>query len=164
MKKVINAPEQIVDQMVDGLTLAYPQYVKKVSIAESGQAVVARSNKKVGKVALISGGGSGHEPSHAGFVGEGMLDAAVCGPVFTSPGVDPIFEAIKAVKTDKGVLLVIKNYTGDVMNFEMAGEMAEAEGIKVAKVVVNDDVAVMNSTWTVGRQDEVLQVLFLYIK
>jgi dihydroxyacetone kinase-like protein len=152
MKKVINDPNNIVDEMVTGLTLAYPNYVKRVPISEAGQAVVARATPKTGKVALISGGGSGHEPSHAGFVGEGMLDAAVCGAVFTSPSPEPVFEAIKAVKTDKGVLMVIKNYTGDVMNFEMAGEMAEAEGIKVAKVVVNDDVAVMNSTWTVGRR------------
>ena len=152
MKKIINNVDNIVDEMVTGLTLAYPDYVKRVAISEAGQAVVVRSKAKVGKVALISGGGSGHEPSHAGFVGEGMLDAAVCGAVFTSPSPEPVLEAIKAVKTDKGVLMVIKNYTGDVMNFEMAGELAEAEGIKVAKVIVNDDVAVMNSTWTVGRR------------
>ena len=152
MKKVINDVNNIVDEMVTGLTLAYPGYVKRVPIAEAGQAVVVRSKAKTGKVALISGGGSGHEPSHAGFVGEGMLDAAVCGAVFTSPSPEPVLEAIKAVKTDKGVLMVIKNYTGDVMNFEMAGEMAEAEGIKIAKIIVNDDVAVMNSTWTVGRR------------
>ena len=152
MKKIINDVNNIVDEMVTGLTLAYPHHVKRVPIAEAGQAVVARAVAKVGKVALISGGGSGHEPSHAGFVGEGMLDAAVCGAVFTSPSPEPVFEAIKAVKTDKGVLMIVKNYTGDVMNFEMAGEMAEAEGIKIAKVIVNDDVAVMNSTWTVGRR------------
>jgi len=152
VKKVINDPNNIVDEMVNGLTLAYPKYVKRLPISEAGQAVVVRSVVKKGKVALISGGGSGHEPSHAGYVGEGMLDAAVCGAVFTSPSPEPVFEAIKAVKTDKGVLMVVKNYTGDVMNFEMAAEMAEAEGIKTAKVVVNDDVAVMNSTWTVGRR------------
>ena len=101
-----------------------------------------------GKVALISGGGSGHEPAHGGYVGEGMLDAAVSGAVFTSPTPDQIFEGIKAVATDK----VIKNYTGDVMNFEMAGEMAQMEGIKVAQVVVNDDVAVKDSLYTVGRR------------
>ena len=152
MKKVINDVNNIVDEMVTGLTLAYPGYVKRIPIAEAGQAVVARSAAKTGKVALISGGGSGHEPSHAGFVGEGMLDAAVCGAVFTSPSPEPILEALRAVKTDQGVLMVVKNYTGDVMNFEMAGELAESEGIKVAKVIVNDDVAVMNSTWTVGRR------------
>ena len=148
MKKLINSPENVVDEMLNGLALAYPQYLKRLN----GLEVMVRSNKKNGKVALVSGGGSGHEPAHAGFVGEGMLDAAVCGAVFTSPTPDQVFEAIKAVQTDAGVLLVIKNYTGDVMNFEMAMEMAEAEGIKVAKVVINDDVAVMNSTWTVGRR------------
>lgn len=148
MKKLINSPENVVDEMLNGLALAYPQYLKRLN----GLEVMVRSNKKKGKVALVSGGGSGHEPAHAGFVGEGMLDAAVCGAVFTSPTPDQVFEAIKAVQTDAGVLLVIKNYTGDVMNFEMAMEMAEAEGIKVAKVVINDDVAVMNSTWTVGRR------------
>ncbi|MCL2205506.1 MAG: dihydroxyacetone kinase subunit DhaK [Treponema sp.] len=152
MKKVINDVNNIVDEMVDGLVLAYPCCLKRVPVAEAGQAVVVRSVPKTGKVALISGGGSGHEPSHAGFVGPGMLDAAVCGAVFTSPSPDPIFEAIKAVKTDKGVLMIVKNYTGDVMNFEMAATMAEAENIKTAKVIVNDDVAVMNSTWTVGRR------------
>ncbi|MEA4969034.1 MAG: dihydroxyacetone kinase subunit DhaK [Candidatus Pelethousia sp.] len=148
MKKLINKPENVVDEMLGGLELAYPQYLRRLENFE----VMVRSKKKEGKVALVSGGGSGHEPSHAGFVGCGMLDAAVCGPVFTSPTPDQVFEAIKAVQTDAGVLLVIKNYTGDVMNFEMAMEMAEAEGIKVAKVVVDDDVAVMNSTWTVGRR------------
>lgn len=148
MKKLINQPEHVVDEMLEGLGLAYPQYLRRLE----GLEVMVRSKKKVGKVALVSGGGSGHEPSHAGFVGLGMLDAAVCGPVFTSPTPDQVFEAIKAVQTETGVLLVIKNYTGDVMNFEMAMEMAEAEGIPVAKVVTNDDVAVMNSTWTVGRR------------
>jgi dihydroxyacetone kinase-like protein len=152
VKKIINDPKNIVDEMAEGLVLAYPRYVKRVALAEKDQAVIVRSNKKTGKAALVSGGGSGHEPSHAGYVGEGMLDAAVCGAMFTSPTPDAVFEAVKAVDVGKGVLLVIKNYTGDVMNFEMAGEMAEAEGIKTAKVIVNDDVAVMNSTWTVGRR------------
>lgn len=152
MKKLLNDPKNVVDEMAAGLVLAYPQYVARLPLSEKGQAVIVRSNKKGGKVALVSGGGSGHEPSHAGYVGEGMLDGAVCGPVFTSPTPDAVFEAIKGVKTDAGVLLVIKNYTGDVMNFEMAMELAEAEGIKTAKVIINDDVAVMNSTWTVGRR------------
>ena len=117
-----------------------------------GYNVVVRANKKEGKVALISGGGSGHEPAHAGYVGEGMLDAAVAGAVYTSPASDAILEGIKAVATDKGVLMVIKNYTGDVMNFEMAAEMAEMEGITVKQVVVNDDVAVKDSLYTVGRR------------
>lgn len=148
MKKLINSPENVVDEMLDGLAKAYPQYLARLE----GFEVMIRSEKKKGKVALISGGGSGHEPAHAGYVGEGMLDAAVCGAVFTSPTPDQVFEAIKAVQTEAGVLLIIKNYTGDVMNFEMAMEMAEAEDIKVAKVIIDDDVAVMNSTWTVGRR------------
>jgi dihydroxyacetone kinase-like protein len=103
-------------------------------------------------VALVSGGGSGHEPAHGGYVGTGMLDGAVAGAVFTSPTPDQILEAIHAVSTDKGVLLVIKNYTGDVMNFEMAEEMAQGEGIQVKHVVTNDDVAVKDSLYTVGRR------------
>jgi dihydroxyacetone kinase-like protein len=103
-------------------------------------------------VALVSGGGSGHEPAHGGYVGTGMLDGAVAGAVFTSPTPDQILEAIHAVSTDKGVLLVIKNYTGDVMNFEMAEEMAQDEGIQVKHVVTNDDVAVKDSLYTVGRR------------
>ena len=111
-----------------------------------------RAHKKEGQVALISGGGSGHEPAHGGFVGTGMLDAAVAGAVFTSPTPDQIYEGIKAVATDAGVLMVVKNYTGDVMNFEMAAEMAEMEGITVKHVVTNDDVAVKDSLYTVGRR------------
>lgn len=148
MKKVINAPQNVVSEMIQGMVLAFPNYVKKVPTAD----VIVRADAKKGKVALISGGGSGHEPSHAGFVGHGMLDAGVCGAVFTSPAPDAVLEAIKAVKTDAGVLLIIKNYSGDVMNFEMAMEMAEAEGISVDSVVIDDDVAVENSTYTVGRR------------
>lgn len=148
MKKIINDPDKVVDEMLNGLEVSYPQCVKRVP----GTDVIVRSAKKAGKVALVSGGGSGHEPAHAGYVGEGMLDAAVCGAVFTSPTPDQVYEAVKAVGTKAGVLLIIKNYTGDVMNFEMAMEMAEADGVKVAKVVIDDDVAVMNSTWTVGRR------------
>lgn len=148
MKKIINSVEQVENEMVLGMAKAYPQYVRKLDCGN----VVVRAHKKEGKVALISGGGSGHEPAHGGYVGEGMLDAAVSGAVFTSPTPDQIFEGIKAVATDKGVLMVIKNYTGDVMNFEMAGEMAQMEGIKVAQVVVNDDVAVKDSLYTVGRR------------
>ncbi|WP_371362664.1 PTS-dependent dihydroxyacetone kinase, dihydroxyacetone-binding subunit DhaK [Sporomusa rhizae] len=149
MKKLINNAEQVVEEMLQGAVLAHPQYVKRVE----GFNVLVRANSPVqGKVALVSGGGSGHEPSHAGYVGRGMLDGAVAGAVFTSPTPDQVYEAVKAVDGGKGVLLVIKNYTGDIMNFEMATEMAEADGIKVAKVVVNDDVAVENSTWTTGRR------------
>lgn len=148
MKKFINAVDLVEDQMIQGMVKAYPQYLRKLDCGN----VVVRSSKKEGKVALISGGGSGHEPAHGGYVGEGMLDGAVAGAVFTSPTPDQIYEGIKAVATDAGVLMVIKNYTGDVMNFEMAGEMAEADGIKVKQVVVNDDVAVKDSLYTVGRR------------
>lgn len=134
--------------MIAGMVKAYPQYVRKLDCGN----VVVRTEKKEGKVALISGGGSGHEPAHGGYVGTGMLDAAVAGAVFTSPTPDQIYEGIKAIATDKGVLMVIKNYTGDVMNFEMAGEMAQMDDIKVAQVVVNDDVAVDGSLYTVGRR------------
>lgn len=149
MKKIINVPEQVVEEMLQGMELAHPQYLKRVE----GFDVLVRVNAPVdNKVGLVSGGGSGHEPSHAGFVGRGMLDGAVAGAVFTSPTPDQVYEAIKAVDSGKGVLLVIKNYSGDVMNFEMAIEMAAAEGITVDKVVVGDDVAVENSTWTIGRR------------
>lgn len=148
MKKFINAVDKVEDQMIQGMVKAYPQYVRKLDCGN----VVVRSHKKEGKVALISGGGSGHEPAHGGYVGEGMLDAAVAGAVFTSPTPDQVLESIKAVATDAGVLMVIKNYTGDVMNFEMAADMARDEGIKVAQVVVNDDVAVKDSLYTVGRR------------
>lgn len=152
MKKFINAVDQVENQMIDGLVKAYPQYLRKVEIESEGQNVVVRAKKKEGKVALISGGGSGHEPAHGGYVGEGMLDAAVAGAVFTSPSPEPVLAGIKEIATDAGVLMIVKNYTGDVMNFEMAGEMAEMEGITVKQVVVNDDVAVDGSLYTVGRR------------
>ncbi|MFU7515653.1 dihydroxyacetone kinase subunit DhaK [Clostridium sp. HCS.1] len=148
MKKVINNPDYVVEEMLEGMLYAYPQYLSKVENAN----VLVRKEMKTDKVALVSGGGSGHEPSHGGFVGYGMLDGAVAGAVFTSPTPDQIYEGIKAVANDAGVLLVVKNYTGDVMNFDMAKEMAEMEGIKVESVIVNDDVAVENSTWTIGRR------------
>lgn len=148
MKKFINSVEKVEDEMVSGLVKAYPGYLKKLDCGN----VIVRSNKKEGKVALISGGGSGHEPAHGGYVGYGMLDCAVAGAVFTSPTPDQIYEGIKAIATDEGVLMVIKNYTGDVMNFEMAGEMAADEGINVEQVIVNDDVAVEDSLYTVGRR------------
>ena len=148
MKKMINKPENIVTEMIGGMLKAFPDYLEQVGDLP----VVKRKNKKEGKVALISGGGSGHEPSHAGFVGYGMLDAAVAGEVFTSPSADKVYEAIEAVDSGNGVLLIIKNYSGDVMNFEMAAEMAGMEGINVKKIIVNDDIAVENSTYTVGRR------------
>ncbi|WP_347862931.1 dihydroxyacetone kinase subunit DhaK [Salimicrobium sp. PL1-032A] len=149
MKKVINDPEHTVTEMLQGFEAAHPDYVKSLD----GTTVLLRKEAPVdGKVSLVSGGGSGHEPAHAGYVGEGMLDAAVAGEMFTSPTPDQVFEAIKAVDGGAGVFLVIKNYTGDVMNFEMARELAEAEGISVEQVVVNDDVAVEDSSFTNGRR------------
>jgi len=148
MKKIMNNVDAVENEMVLGMVKAYPQYIKKLDCGN----VVVRARKKEGKVALISGGGSGHEPAHGGVVGEGMLDAAVAGPVFTSPTPDQIYEGIKAIATDKGVFMVVKNYTGDVMNFEMAAEMAEMDGIPVKYVVTNDDVAVQDSLYTVGRR------------
>lgn len=151
MKKFINAVENVEIEMLQGLVAAHPE-LTLTTFDEPGQFILTRTEKKEGKVALISGGGSGHEPAHGGFVGKGMLDAAVPGAVYTSPAPGPIFEAIKAVDAGKGVLMIVKNYTGDVMNFEMAGEDAEDEGIEVAQVVTNDDVAVDGSLYTVGRR------------
>jgi len=147
-KKLINDPEQVVEEMVEGIVMAAPDKLAKLD----GYNVVVRKESPVEKVALVSGGGSGHEPTHAGYVGPGMLDGAIAGDVFTSPTPDAVFEAIKAVDGGKGVLLVVKNYTGDVMNFEMAAEMAEAEDIEVDHVVVDDDVAVEDSLYTTGRR------------
>ncbi|TRM13115.1 dihydroxyacetone kinase subunit DhaK [Lentibacillus cibarius] len=149
MKKIINDPNQVVGDMVRGLVAAYPDKLKQLpdtTVLANKQAPVTN------KVGLVSGGGSGHEPAHAGYVGRGMLDAAVAGEVFTSPAPDQIFEAIKAVDGGAGVFLIVKNYTGDVLNFEMAAELAEAEGIEVEKVIVNDDVAVEESSTTTGRR------------
>lgn len=148
MKKIINEVAEVENQMIQGMVKAYPQHIRKLDCGN----VVVRVRKKEGKVALISGGGSGHEPAHGGFVGEGMLDAAVAGAVFTSPTPDQIYEGIKAIAAGEGVLMIIKNYTGDVMNFEMAAEMAQADGINVKQVIVNDDVAVKDSLYTVGRR------------
>jgi dihydroxyacetone kinase-like protein len=149
MKKLINGVDNVVDEMLNGMTAAFPEYIERVP----GTDVVARTGaKKTDKVVLISGGGSGHEPAHGGYVGKGMLDAAVAGAVFTSPTPDQVYEAIQATECGKGALLIIKNYTGDVMNFEMAADMAADEDIVVDKVIVADDVAVENSTWTTGRR------------
>jgi dihydroxyacetone kinase-like protein len=148
VKKLINSVDNVEQEMIVGMVKAYPNHVRKLDCGN----VVVRAHKKEGKVALISGGGSGHEPAHGGYVGEGMLDCAVAGAVFTSPTPDQIYEGIKAIATDKGVLMVVKNYTGDVMNFEMAAEMAEADGVSVKYVVTNDDVAVKDSLYTTGRR------------
>lgn len=156
MKKIINNPDNVVDEMVHGIAKASPE---KLQILEDST-VVARKNFTEGKVGLISGGGSGHEPSHAGYVGEGMLDCAVCGEVFTSPTPDQVLKAIEAANTGAGVFMVVKNYTGDVMNFEMAKDIAEMNDIKVDYIVVNDDVAVEDSLYTAGRRGVAGTVFF----
>lgn len=136
MKKLIKEKNNILTDMLEGIALMND------NIEIISETVVVKKNKKNSGVALVSGGGSGHEPAHAGYVANGMLDAAVCGEVFTSPTPDKILDAIKAADTGDGVLLIVKNYAGDVMNFEMAQEMAQMEDIKVERVIVNDDIAV----------------------
>src|SRR5690349_9435447 len=148
MKKLINAPDEVLVDALAGVKAAHPAL--NVDIA---QRIFARAGGPTpGKVALVSGGGSGHEPLHGGYVGLGMLDAACAGEVFTSPVPDQILEATKAVNGGAGVLHIVKNYTGDVMNFQMAAELAGDENISVESVVVDDDVAVEDSTWTAGRR------------
>ena len=148
MKKLINKVDDVEREMIEGLAKAAPKKLRKL---DEGN-IIVRTPKKEGKVALVSGGGSGHEPAHGGYVGNGMLDCAVAGSVFTSPTPDQIYEGIKAVATDAGVLAIIKNYTGDVLNFEMAIDMAKDEGVNADYVIVNDDVAVKDSLYTTGRR------------
>ena len=148
MKKILNDVDSVEAEMIQGLVKSAPKMLRKLDYGT----IVVRANKKEGKVALVSGGGSGHEPAHAGYVGAGVLDGAVAGTVFTSPTPDQVLEGIKAVATEQGVLCIVKNYTGDIMNFEMAVEMAADEGIKADYVVVNDDVAVRDSLYTTGRR------------
>ncbi|MDN6195715.1 MAG: dihydroxyacetone kinase subunit DhaK [Atopostipes suicloacalis] len=148
MKKIINDPENVVDQMLDGMAFAYDSIVERLPETK----ILHRKAKKKNKVGLVSGGGSGHEPAHAGFVGKGMLSAAVAGQVFTSPTPDQVLEGIKAADEGAGVFLVIKNYTGDVMNFEMAEDLADMEDIEVEHVVVDDDIAVEDSSFTAGKR------------
>ena len=147
MKKIINDPEKVVSEMLAGMEIA-----EKGLHYLPGSEVIARRTPNKNKVALISGGGSGHEPAHAGYVGKGMLDAAVAGNVFASPSPDRIMAAIHEVAGEKGVLLIIKNYSGDIMNFSMAAELAEMEGYRVMSVVTKDDVAVPDSTFSTGRR------------
>lgn len=147
MKKILNNASDVLEEMLSGFVNMHDH----VELIEDSHVVVRRDVQK-SKVAIISGGGSGHEPAHAGFVGDGMLDAAVCGQVFTSPTPDQVLTAIKHVDRGEGVFLVIKNYSGDCMNFEMAKDMAEMEGIDVDFVIVNDDVAVFDSSFTEGRR------------
>ncbi len=146
MKKIINNAENVVSEMLKGLYKSC-EYISYIPDAE----VIFRKDLK-NKVSLISGGGSGHEPSHAGYVGTGMLDAAVCGNVFASPSPDRIIKAIESVNMGQGVLLIIKNYSGDIMNFEMAMDLAKDMGIEIDSVIVKDDVSVEDSTYSTGRR------------
>ncbi|MCF1627395.1 dihydroxyacetone kinase subunit DhaK [Tetragenococcus koreensis] len=147
MKKIINQTDDIIEEMLRGLAASYPGLVHRIEDSR----VIAK-NQENKQVALVSGGGSGHEPSHAGFVGDGMLSAAVAGDVFTSPTPDQIQIAMKEADQGEGVLLIVKNYTGDNLNFEMAQEMAEMEDIHSQIVVVDDDIAVEDSEFTAGKR------------
>ncbi|MFV2121298.1 dihydroxyacetone kinase subunit DhaK [Streptomyces sp. Act-28] len=148
MRMLINVPETVVADALRGFAAAHPE----LTVDVENRVVVRRDAPVAGKVALVSGGGSGHEPLHAGFVGPGMLSAACPGEVFTSPVPDQMVRAAAAVDSGAGVLFVVKNYTGDVLNFDMAAELAEDEGVQVAKVLVDDDVAVSDSLYTAGRR------------
>lgn len=147
MKKIINKPETVVMEMCNGIAMAHPEleFLKKYK-------VIKKKNINKNKVSLISGGGSGHEPAHAGFVGKGMLDAAVCGDVFASPSQIQIYNAIKETASNKGTLLIIKNYSGDIMNFRNAAHLAIEDGLIVDYIKVDDDIAVEDSLYTVGRR------------
>ncbi|MGH2589830.1 MAG: dihydroxyacetone kinase subunit DhaK, partial [Actinomycetota bacterium] len=149
MKKLINKPEDVVREELQGIEQAHSDLVR---VSYDPNYIVRTDAPVQGKVALVSGGGSGHEPMHGGFVGVGMLDAACPGEVFTSPTPDQMEAATKAVNGGAGVVHIVKNYTGDVMNFEMAAELCRSEGIDVESVLVDDDVAVQDSTWTAGRR------------
>jgi dihydroxyacetone kinase-like protein len=149
MKKLINAPDAVVREALEGMELAYGDRIR----VSYDPAYIVRADAPVqGKVGIVSGGGSGHEPMHGGFVGPGMLDAACPGEVFTSPTPDQMLAATKAVDGGAGVLHIVKNYTGDVMNFDMAADLGKGEGIEVEAVVTNDDVAVQDSLYTAGRR------------
>ncbi|MFD3438926.1 dihydroxyacetone kinase subunit DhaK [Streptomyces sp. NPDC058685] len=148
MRMLINVPETVVEDALRGMAAAHPE----LNVDVENRVIVRRDAPVAGKVGLISGGGSGHEPLHGGFVGPGMLSAACPGEVFTSPVPDQMARAASAVDSGQGVLFIVKNYTGDVLNFDMAAELAEDEGVQVAKVLVNDDVAVTDSLFTAGRR------------
>ena len=148
MKKLINTPESVVDEALAGMAAAHGDLLRIIE----PNVVVRADAPRQGKVGIISGGGSGHEPMHGGFVGRGMLDAACPGAVFTSPVPDQMLAATKAVDGGAGVLHIVKNYTGDIMNFELAAELAQGEGIEVTSVVIADDVAVQDSLYTAGRR------------
>ena len=148
MKKLINDPDDVVDEMLDGMVAAHPDRLRRLPDTQ----VVVRTDAPLEKVGVVSGGGSGHEPTHAGYIGDGMLDGAAAGDVFSSPPADEFEELIDACDGGEGVLAVVKNYEGDVMNFETAIELAELEGVEVETVVVDDDVAVEDSLYTSGRR------------
>jgi dihydroxyacetone kinase-like protein len=148
MKKVINSPDTVVADALAGVAAAHPS----LAVDIENKVITRAGGPQGGKVGLVSGGGSGHEPLHGGFVGYGMLDAACPGEVFTSPVPDQMLAATKAVDGGAGVLHIVKNYTGDVLNFDMAAELADDEGVQIAKVLVNDDVAVTDSLYTAGRR------------
>ena len=147
MKKVINDPLQVVPDMFKGMSIAHPELECDL---ETG--TVFRRNKPANKVAVITGGGSGHEPAHGGYVGEGMLDAAVAGNVFASPSADKIYKAMLKISAGRGIVQIIKNYSGDVMNFGMAKDLAELDGIRVEQIIVKDDVATVDDDYTSGRR------------
>lgn len=156
MKKLINSPEAVVDDALKGMIAAHSDLIK---VYTNPNYIVRADAPVKGKVGVLSGGGSGHEPMHGGFVGMGMLDAACPGAVFTSPTPDQMLEATKAINGGAGVLHIVKNYTGDVLNFEMAADLARAEGIEVEAVVTDDDVAVQDSLYTAGRRGVGVTVL-----
>src|SRR6201996_6209749 len=156
MKKLINAPDAVVADALRGVEAAHGD---RVRVTFDPYCVIRRDAPVQGKVGLVSGGGSGHEPMHGGFVGPGMLDAACPGEVFTSPTPDQMLAATQAVNGGAGVLHIVKNYTGDILNFEMAAELAGGEGIPVEAVVTNDDVAVQDSLYTAGRRGVGVTVL-----
>lgn len=149
MKKLINQPEDFVRETLAGMAIAHPDLIK---VNFEPNFIYRADAPKTGKVAIISGGGSGHEPMHGGFVGRGMLDAACPGEVFTSPTPDQMLAAAQAVNGSNGILYIVKNYSGDIMNFEMATELAVAEGIQVQNILIDDDVAVKDSLYTQGRR------------
>jgi phosphoenolpyruvate---glycerone phosphotransferase subunit DhaK len=156
MKKLINKPEDVVKEALQAMALAHADLIK---VSYDPNFIVRVGGPVKGKVGLLSGGGSGHEPMHGGFVGLGMLDAACPGAVFTSPTPDQMLEATKAVNGGAGVIHLVKNYTGDILNFEMAADLAKAEGIEVEAIVTNDDVAVQDSLYTAGRRGVGVTVL-----
>src|SRR2546429_2270290 len=149
MKKLINGVEDVVSEALQGMAAAPPDLLE---VNLEPKYVVRRGQPAAGRVALVSGGGSGHEPMHGGFVGMGMLSGACPGEVFTSPTPDQIYDCTKRVHGGAGVVHIVKNYTGDVLNFEMAAELAQGEGVEVQSVVINDDVAVQDSLYTAGRR------------